>query len=69
MEFMRKYGLKGNNEENILYTDFNKPIDPSKVPGEIPQRKDEIVTGEQYYLIKRIKRHRETISKRYSFRI
>ena len=66
---MRKYGLKGNNEENMLYIDFNKRIDPSKVPGEIPQRKDEIVTGEQYYLIRRIKRHRETLSRRYSFRI
>ncbi|MEK6873381.1 MAG: hypothetical protein AABW91_00915 [Nanoarchaeota archaeon] len=51
---------------NIYYTRFR--INPMEVPGEIPVRENEIYTPEQYYLLRKIKRHRETISGKYHFR-
>ncbi len=68
MNFIRKYGIKAN-EDNIIYHNFEKPLNISKVPGEIPIREDEIYTPEQYYLLRRIKRHKEAMSGKYHFRI
>ena len=58
---------KDHPKSNIYHVRFR--IEPGRVPGEIPPREDEIYTPEQYYLLRKIKRHREAIPRKYHFRI
>ena len=68
MNFIRKYGIK-ENDTNIIYHNFEKPFDPSKVPGEIPLRDGEKLSPLEYHLLRRIKRHKEAMLGKYHFRI